>query len=65
MRFLLHVAGLVLLVLAAVVQFRWIDGTAGWNALGFGLLGLACWCASGLTEPTSMVVVQKRPPRAP
>lgn len=65
MRWLLHIAGLVLLLFAAVLQFRWADFTEGWNALGFGLLGLACWCAAGLPAPTHTVVVRVPPARTP
>lgn len=65
MRFLLHLAALVLLVLAAFVQFRWFDFTAGWNALGFGLLGLACWCAAGLPVVPRAIVVRQPPAKTP
>lgn len=51
MRWLLHLAGLVLLILAAVMCEWTIGGSTLADAFAVGFAGLACWCASGLSTP--------------
>lgn len=45
MRFLLHVAALVLFILAALFAFGVGDVTLA-HTLGLAFAGLACWCAA-------------------
>lgn len=50
MRFLLQIAGLVLLILAAVFAFG-VGTVTLETQLGLAFAGLACWCASGIPAP--------------
>lgn len=60
MRFLLHVAAVVLAAIAALLCFRTIDGSTLVDALGFLFAGLACYWASQLPIVAGPVVVQRQ-----
>ena len=51
MRWLLHAAGLVLLVIAAILTEHTIGGSDLADTFAFAFAGLECWCASSLTSP--------------
>jgi len=48
MRWFLHLAGFVLLVVAAVLTHWTVDGSTLADAMTFAFAGLACWCVSTL-----------------
>ena len=48
MRWLLHLAGFILLAVAAVLCHWQVNGSDLADALTFGFAGLACWCVSTL-----------------
>lgn len=52
MRFLLHVAALVLFILAALFSFG-VGNYSLAHTLGLAFAGLACWCAAGIPAPPS------------
>lgn len=54
MRWFLHLAGLILLLVAALLCWKTVDGSTISDGIAFGFLGLACWCASGLAVPANV-----------
>ena len=51
MRWFLHLAGVILLVIAALLAEWPAHGSTLADALALGLAGIACWCASDLKAP--------------
>lgn len=51
MRWFLHLAGVVLLAVAALMAEWTIGGSTLADAFAVAFLGLACWCAADLKAP--------------
>ena len=60
MRFLFHVAAVVLAAIAAILCFKTIGGSTFTDALGFLFAGIACYWASLLPDGPGPIVVQRK-----